>query len=173
MEKDALQFSHGFENSIEIEADKVKIYQVISNLINNAIKSIDDVEKLAGERTGEIIVSMRCAKSYQQPPCYNYQIEYDNGYDDNKYREEHDKNDRTIPPNAVAIVSITDTGRGIDLEILPRLFTKFTTNFKTGTGLGLFISKSIVEAYKGKIWAYNNKGRRGTTFQFSLPLKIQ
>ena len=173
MEKDALQFSHGFENSIEIEADKVRICQVISNLINNAIKSIDDVEKLAGERTGEIIVSMRCAKSYQQPPCYNYQIEYDNGYDDNKYREEHDKNDRTIPPNAVAIVSITDTGRGIDLEILPRLFTKFTTNFKTGTGLGLFISKSIVEAYKGKIWAYNNKGRRGTTFQFSLPLKIQ
>jgi two-component system, OmpR family, sensor histidine kinase VicK len=173
MEKDALQFSHGFENSIEIEADKVRIYQVISNLINNAIKSIDDVEKLAGERTGEIIVSMRCAKSYQHPPCYNYQIEYNNGYDDNKYREEEDKNDRTILPNAVAIVSITDTGRGIDLEILPRLFTKFTTNFKTGTGLGLFISKSIVEAHKGKIWAYNNKGRRGATFQFSLPLKIQ
>jgi signal transduction histidine kinase len=48
MEKDALQFIHGFENSIKIEADKVKIYQVISNLINNAIKSIDDVEKLAG-----------------------------------------------------------------------------------------------------------------------------
>lgn len=62
MEKDALQFSHVFENSIEIEADKVRIYQVISNLINNAIKSIDGVEKLAGERTGEIIVSMRCAE---------------------------------------------------------------------------------------------------------------
>lgn len=112
-------------------------------------------------------------QSYQHPPCYNYRIEYDNGYDDNKYREEQDKNDRTIPPNAVAIVSITDTGRGIDLEILPRIFTKFTTNFKTGTGLGLFISKSIVEAHKGKISAYNNKGGRGATFQFSLPLKIR
>ena len=56
---------------------------------------------------------------------------------------------------------------------MPRLFTRFATNFKTGTGLGLFISKSIIEAHKGKIWAYNNKGRQGATFQFSLPLKTQ
>jgi signal transduction histidine kinase len=54
---------------------------------------------------------------------------------------------------------------------MPKLFKRFATNFKTGTGLGLFISKSIIEAHKGKIWAYNNKGRQGATFQFSLPLK--
>jgi signal transduction histidine kinase len=75
----------------------------------------------------------------------------------------------------VAIVTITDTGGGIDLEIMPRLFTRFATNFKTGTGtgLGLFLSKSIIEAHKGKIWAYNNKEGQGATFQFSIPLKTQ
>jgi signal transduction histidine kinase len=75
-----------------------------------------------------------------------------------------------------AVVSIKDTGTGIDSEILPRLFTKFTTNSDTGTGLGLFISKSIVEAHGGRIWAENNSNmmnngeKRGATFSFSLPL---
>lgn len=170
---DALQLRHGFENSVEIEADRVRIYQVISNLINNAIKSIEDVTEIDDGRTGGIIISMRCANSYQHPTCFDYQIEYNNGYNDNNYSDEHDKNGRPISPDAVAIVSVTDTGRGIDLEMTPRLFARFATNFKTGTGLGLFISKSIIEAHKGKIWAYNNKGRQGATFQFSLPLKTQ
>jgi signal transduction histidine kinase len=69
------------------------------------------------------------------------------------------------------IVSLEDTGTGIDLEILPRLFTKFTTKSDIGgTGLGLFISKSIVEAHGGKIWAENNKDGKGATFSFSLHL---
>jgi len=68
------------------------------------------------------------------------------------------------------IVSIKDTGTGIDPEILPRLFTKFATKSVTGTGLGLFISKSIVEAHSGKMWAQNNADGKGATFYFSLPL---
>ncbi|MGB6627696.1 MAG: hybrid sensor histidine kinase/response regulator [Nitrososphaeraceae archaeon] len=71
------------------------------------------------------------------------------------------------------IVSIKDTGTGIDSEILPRLFTKFTTKSDRGTGLGLFISKSIVEAHGGKIWAENNSDVKGATFAFSLPLIVQ
>ena len=67
-------------------------------------------------------------------------------------------------------VSISDTGAGIDSEILPRLFTKFATKSTTGTGLGLFISKSIIEAHNGKIWGKNNP-RKGATFGFSLPLQ--
>jgi signal transduction histidine kinase len=73
--------------------------------------------------------------------------------------------------NGEILVSIKDTGTGIDPEILPRLFTKFTTKSNTGTGLGLFISKSIVEAHGGKIWAENNADGKGATFYFSLPLK--
>ena len=72
-----------------------------------------------------------------------------------------------------ALVCIKDTGQGIDPEIFPRLFSKFAAKSETGTGLGLFISKSIVEAHGGKIWAENNAdydGKKGATFTFSIPL---
>jgi signal transduction histidine kinase len=69
-------------------------------------------------------------------------------------------------------VSVKDTGVGIDPEILPRLFSKFTTKSDAGgTGLGLFISKSIIEAHGGRIWAENNANGKGATFSFNLPIK--
>jgi signal transduction histidine kinase len=68
------------------------------------------------------------------------------------------------------IVSVKDTGSGIDHEILPRLFSKFSAKSFEGTGLGLFISKNIVEAHGGKIWAENNSDGKGATFAFSLPI---
>ena len=68
------------------------------------------------------------------------------------------------------IVSIKDTGSGIDPEIMPRLFTKFSSKSFKGTGLGLYISKSIVEAHGGRIWAENNVDGKGATFSFGLPL---
>jgi signal transduction histidine kinase len=69
------------------------------------------------------------------------------------------------------VVSVKDTGPGIDPEIVPRLFTKFTSKSQTGTGLGLFISKSIIEAHGGRIWAENNKDKKGATVTFRLPLE--
>lgn len=66
-----------------------------------------------------------------------------------------------------ALVSVSDSGPGIDPEIMPRLFTKFSSKSENGTGLGLFISKSIVEAHGGRIWAKNN--HKGATFTFTLP----
>ena len=68
------------------------------------------------------------------------------------------------------IIRIRDTGVGIHPEILPRLFTKFATRSDRGTGLGLFISKGIVEAHGGEIWAENNSDGNGATFSFTLPL---
>jgi signal transduction histidine kinase len=71
------------------------------------------------------------------------------------------------------IVSVKDTGRGIDPEIMPRLFTKFATKSQaSGTGLGLFISKNIIEAHGGRIWAENyiDRTKNGSIFAFSLPL---
>jgi signal transduction histidine kinase len=67
------------------------------------------------------------------------------------------------------IIRIRDTGVGIHPEILPRLFTKFTTRSDRGTGLGLFICKGIVEAHGGRIWAENNSDGKGATFSFTLP----
>jgi two-component system, OmpR family, sensor histidine kinase VicK len=72
--------------------------------------------------------------------------------------------------NEVIVVTIKDTGEGIDDDIIPLLFTKFATKSQQGTGLGLYISKSIIEAHGGRIWAENNPdGKRGAIFTFSLP----
>ena len=68
------------------------------------------------------------------------------------------------------IVSVKDDGAGIDPTIIPRLFTKFATKSETGSGLGLFISKGIVEAHGGRIWAQNNPDGVGATFYFMLPM---
>jgi len=79
-----------------------------------------------------------------------------------------------VPNDNEITVSITDTGPGIDSQILPRLFTKFATKSTTGTGLGLYISKNIIEGHGGKIWGKNNYPEgKGATFGFSLPLHEQ
>jgi two-component system sensor histidine kinase VicK len=109
-----------------VEADKGRVMQVISNLMNNAIKFT---------LKGTITVTT-------------------------KKKEENNE----------IIVSIKDTGSGIDPEIMSRLFSKFATKSQTGTGLGLFISQNIVEAHGGKIWAENNSDGKGSVFSFSLPL---
>jgi signal transduction histidine kinase len=78
----------------------------------------------------------------------------------------------TEKSNSQVIVSIKDTGSGIDSAIMPRLFTKFATRSDVGTGLGLYISKNIIEDHGGKIWAENNPDGIGATFTFTLPLSI-
>ena len=123
---------------ILIEADKQKIYQVIFNLVTNAVKFTKK------EKEGAISITT----------------------DTNANKGE-------------VIVSVKDTGSGITAHILPRLFSKFATDSSEGIGLGLYISKSIVEAHGGRIWAENNnndtlKGHDigGATFAFSLPNAI-
>lgn len=74
----------------------------------------------------------------------------------------------TTTDTTYVVVSIKDTGQGIDKDILPRLFTKFASKSFEGTGLGLFISKSIINSHGGKIWAVNNQDS-GATFYFSIP----
>ena len=84
---------------------------------------------------------------------------------------EKDKSSNNNNNNKAIIVSVKDSGQGIDSSILPRLFTKFASKSYKGTGLGLFISKGIIEAHGGKIWGENNPDGRGATFSFSLPLE--
>ena len=113
---------------VVVYADKGRISEVVSNILNNAIKFT---------QKGSITVSVEVQSN-------------DSGSE--------------------AIVLIRDEGTGIDREIVSRLFSKFVTKSDKGTGLGLYISKSIVEAHGGKIWARNNEEERGATFGFSLPL---
>jgi len=75
-------------------------------------------------------------------------------------KKEEEKNNVTV--------SVKDSGIGIHPDILPRLFQKFATKSYQGTGLGLYISKSIVEAHGGIMWAENNSDGKGATFAFAL-----
>jgi signal transduction histidine kinase len=77
---------------------------------------------------------------------------------------------RVIDGQPTAIVSISDQGQGINPEIMTRLFQKFISGSEKGAGLGLYISKNIVKAHGGDIWAENNKNGVGATFGFTLPL---
>jgi two-component system sensor histidine kinase VicK len=87
--------------------------------------------------------------------------------------EKNDDNHEEDGKRKEVIVSVTDTGSGINSEILPRLFSKFASKSYQGTGLGLFICKSIIEAHGGRIWAENNDVSEdksgGATVTFSLP----
>ncbi len=80
--------------------------------------------------------------------------------------------DRNDDSSQLLTVSVKDSGSGIDPEILPKLFTKFTSKSEKGTGLGLYICKNIVEAHGGRISAKNNEGGKGATFSFVLPIKM-
>jgi two-component system, OmpR family, sensor histidine kinase VicK len=77
---------------------------------------------------------------------------------------------RVIDGRTMAIVSVSDQGQGINPEIMSRLFQKFISGSEKGTGLGLYISKNIIKAHGGEIWAERNKSGTGTTFVFTLPL---
>lgn len=67
-------------------------------------------------------------------------------------------------------IEVKDTGSGINEEIMPRLFEKFSRRSDSGAGLGLYISKKIVDMHRGKFWAQNNRGSKGATFTFTLPI---
>ena len=116
-------------NKIFVNADKTRLTQAISNILDNSLKFTQE---------GFIIITTRIANK-------------------------DDKENKVI-------VIIKDSGIGIDNEILPRLFTKFVTKSDQGTGLGLFIVKTIIEAHGGKIWAENNSNGIGSTFYFTLPI---
>lgn len=117
------------ENDIYLEADTIRLYQTIANLLTNAIKFTKE---------GTIAISADV---------------------------KHNNNE--------LVVTVKDSGESIHPSIMPRLFTKFATTSNMGTGLGLFISKSIVEAHGGRIWAENNTDGMGATFAFSLPLLVK
>ncbi|HYA81821.1 MAG TPA: ATP-binding protein [Candidatus Bathyarchaeia archaeon] len=126
LKKESVSLSYNPDRDVFVNADKGRISQVISNLLNNAIE-------FTGE--GTILVSV----------------------EKNKISKDNE-----------IIVSVKDTGQGIDQSILPRLFTKFASKSYKGTGLGLFISKGIIEAHGGNIWGENNPDGRGAKFSFSL-----
>ena len=134
------------QDPINVFADKIRIFEVLSNLLNNAIKFSNGKP---------ITISARKLKKNK---------EHFPGMDKEK------ENVQDIEEAEIVVVSVTYRGKGIDIEILPRLFAKFATKSNQGTGLGLYIAKNIIEAHGGQIWAQDNTDGKGATFSFSLPL---
>ncbi len=114
---------------LAVYADRNRLAQVISNLLNNALKFTSE---------GFVMITA------------------DKKTDNNS----HD----------MAIINVCDSGSGVDPEMMPRLFTKFSSKSFSGTGLGLYICKNIIEAHGGRISAENNKDGKGATFSFILPM---
>ena len=133
----------GRGNDIFIEADRTMIQQVILNLLRNAIKYVKE---------GGIITIMTQVSTQK--------------------KVEADARKKEGEGELAAVVKVKDNGSGIDTRILPRLFTKFATTSLEGVGLGLYISKRIVEAHDGRIWADNNSNGKGATFAFVLPCLV-
>lgn len=137
-----------------IHTDRARLNQILNNLLDNAIKFTEKDGSL------EIMIHESSFDQSNEKKIHdvsNLQSNINsNNFEKNEARE--------------IFIAISDSGRGISPSILPRLFEKFNTDSDTGTGLGLYISKKLVEAMGGRIWAYNNKDNVGSTFVFSLPL---
>lgn len=160
LKENAIQIS--FDNPkdpILVEADSMRIYQVMSNLLTNALNSTkkrsicgsDSNSSIQGD-CNTITVSTTIKKSTD---------DYERNNDNNSIKGNHDDE---------VIISIRDRGTGIDSDIQDKLFSKFVTKSDEGSGLGLYISKGIIEAHRGKIYAENNSDGNGATFTFSLPV---
>ena len=117
---------------LPVYADRNRLAQIISNLLDNALKFTSE---------GHVMITTEMK------------------IDDNSNKN-----------SAVAIVNVCDSGSGVDPEIMPKLFTKFSSKSFSGTGLGLYICRNIIEAHGGRIWAENNKDGKGATFSFTLPI---
>jgi signal transduction histidine kinase len=132
---------------IFVEVDRERITQVVSNLLSNAVKFTQE---------GEIRITADITRGH------DYQEDVGRGNNSSSTGDDEKK----------VIISIRDTGVGISPDIQPKLFSKFATKSFDGIGLGLFISKSIVEAHGGKLWGENNADGEGATFGFSLPISL-
>lgn len=135
---------------LDVMIDRSKIIQVLSNLINNSLNSIYDDKgnsNLDGNSVRIMITKIM-----------NKEVA----------KSDSNNNHSDLLKNYV-LITIKDTGKGIDPELFPILYEKFATNSSSGTGLGLHISKAIIEAHRGRIWAENNANEKGATFSFTLP----
>jgi len=167
--EDILDVTRIETQSLKLNVERVNLNELISDIIEDQKNEIEKTNKdirLVHERQDQII-EIYADKNRLTQVISNL---LSNAI---KFTKEGTIRVTEEVKDSMALVTVMDTGRGIDPEISPRLFLKFAAKSETGTGLGLFISKSIVEAHGGKIWAQNNTdydGKKGATFTFSIPL---
>ena len=150
-----------------VYSDKLRLNKILVNLIDNAIKfskKDDDIN---------IIIKDNDSFGFDMD---KKELDHTNSTNDSTNNsnnpdhliQERIKNEERKRKNMV-YVGISDTSKGISSKIMSKLFQKFTIDYDFGTDLGLYITKKIVEAHGGRIWAFNNNNGIGSTFVFSLP----
>jgi signal transduction histidine kinase len=144
--------NNSLDDSYWVYVDKSRLDQILANLLDNAIKF--------SKKDGGIVIlikvdSVDFGEIYSQPDIQTGSFQGDIPKD--------------LASRKEVYVGISDTGKGISSTVMPKLFGKFITDSDYGTGLGLYITKNLVEAHGGRIWAYNNNDGVGSTFIFSLP----
>jgi signal transduction histidine kinase len=144
-----------FDEIYFVYADRSRLNQILINLLENAIKfSQRDsrIDILIYEDIDDVVIR-------KNPRAF--EITKDSNTKSANIEKKDDLKE--------IYVAVSDSGEGISPDILSRLFEKFNSNSAAGTGLGLYISKKLIEAMGGRIWAFNNADGRGSTFVFSLP----
>ena len=153
--------------TLKLDKEKVNIIEILRNVINDIKTQISSPVKLQIvylKREQPVYVEADKVRLYQViANLLSNAIKFTKEGTISIIADVKDSNNEII-------ISVMDTGEGIHSDMLPRLFTMFATTSNVGTGLGLYISKSIVEAHGGRMWAENNSDGKGSTFSFSLPL---
>ena len=178
--EDILQVSKIESQSLQLHKEYFNLNELVKNIIHDFKNQINKENKHIIKlelKTNEKEIIINADKSKVNQVIYNllnnavrFTIKKE------KYNEatNNGKISITIESKGNQVtITVKDNGQGIDEEILPKLFTKFATKSETGgTGLGLYISKSIVEQHGGRIWTEINRGiDKGAVFKFSLPAK--
>jgi len=166
LEENILDVARIENKSLKLDIGECNLYDVIASVVQDTRDQIDNSRvELLYNKGEDGILMVRVDKSRLEQVLSNL---LSNSI---KFTKEGTISLNVEKKDNQALVTVKDTGPGIDPEMLPRLFSKFATKSERGAGLGLFICKNIIEAHGGKIWAENNSDGKGAKFSFSLAIK--
>jgi two-component system, OmpR family, sensor histidine kinase VicK len=177
--QDILDVARIESNSLNLNIEKLELNEIINETV------IDFIRRPLSISNNNKAVKIKFIPNHYQSPLFVYadknriqQVIFNLLDNASKFTEqgeinisiilgeEYDKN------NDIITIRIQDTGQGIDPQVLPRLFKKFATKSERGTGLGLYISKNIIESHGGKLWTETTSNGKGALFVFTLPIRI-
>jgi signal transduction histidine kinase len=170
--QDILDVSRIESGALSLNIQTIDLDEVISSVIIDYRNNLADVSRTENAKREKVKINYEPKKLMVKGDMEPIQRVISNLINNAlRFTKEGEIIVKTQVIDGLAQIIVKDTGTGINPEILPRLFQKFVTKSEKGTGLGLFISKSIIEAHGGTMWAENNAEGKGATFTFTLPIE--
>jgi signal transduction histidine kinase len=170
--QDILDVSRIESGALSLNIQTIDLDEVISSVIIDYRNNLADVSRTENAKKEKVKINYEPKKLMVKGDMERIQRVISNLINNAlRFTKEGEIIVKTQVIDGLAKIIVKDTGTGINPEIMPRLFQKFVTKSEKGTGLGLFISKSIIEAHGGTMWAENNADGKGATFTFTLPIE--